>query len=322
MMDQDSYSDSEDSHHSQDNYLDEKYPSTPSEPSVGQQPHESCEACDSDNLEILYCDQCDSSYCGKCWPRQVPHKKGKLGGNGLPHTKADRAVVNRLDRAFHPPSDRSEQKVLHEDDQDTTWFSVERRDGELPVLCGHGRYAALMASSPMGRSSRYPQLVSFIGQTGAGKSTLVKILIEQKAQPDSHEEYAASRTPIPGSVMNDSTPTTGDVHLYADPATFFGTSPMLYADCEGLDGGEAPPVSVAAQQWDPSSTNPIPRHSGSKRRNKDISRYWAARQIRRELTWARDNEERQKREFAVAHLYPRLLYTFSDVIVFVLQNGK
>ena len=44
-------------------------------------------------------------------------------------------------------------------------------------------------------------------------------------------------SPVVGSV-NDNIPTTGDVHLYADPGTYLSKSPMLYADCEGLDGGD------------------------------------------------------------------------------------
>lgn len=35
-----------------------------------------------------------------------------------------------------------------------------------------------------------------------------------------------------------------------------------------------------------------------------------------------DTPEKLKRQYAVTELYPRLLYTFSDVIVFVLRNSK
>lgn len=37
--------------------------------------------------------------------------------------------------------------------------------------------------------------------------------------------------------------------------------------------------------------------------------------------WA-DTPQTQKREFAVGNLYPRILYTFSDVVVFVLRNPR
>jgi hypothetical protein len=41
----------------------------------------------------------------------------------------------------------------------------------------------------------------------------------------------------------------------------------------------------------------------------------------REITWA-TTSEKQTREFAVTQLYPRLLYTFSDVVVFALKNPR
>ena len=41
----------------------------------------------------------------------------------------------------------------------------------------------------------------------------------------------------------------------------------------------------------------------------------------REITWA-DTNIKQSREYAVTNLYPRLLYTFSDVVVFVLKNPR
>lgn len=41
----------------------------------------------------------------------------------------------------------------------------------------------------------------------------------------------------------------------------------------------------------------------------------------REITWACDKEKRS-RQFVVENLYPRLLYTFSDIVVLVMRNAK
>lgn len=43
--------------------------------------------------------------------------------------------------------------------------------------------------------------------------------------------------------------------------------------------------------------------------------------VTRKIAWA-DTPATQKREFAVGQLYPRILYTFSDVVVFVLRNPR
>ncbi|KAI4641434.1 uncharacterized protein J4E78_010406 [Alternaria triticimaculans] len=40
------------------------------------------------------------------------------------------------------------------------------------------------------------------------------------------------------------TPTSADVHLYADPMSTDSRTPLLYADCEGLEGGENPPIGA------------------------------------------------------------------------------
>lgn len=44
-------------------------------------------------------------------------------------------------------------------------------------------------------------------------------------------------------MKHDKSPTSGDVHLYADPKTAYTRLPMLYADCEGLQGGEIEPAA-------------------------------------------------------------------------------
>lgn len=55
---------------------------------------------------------------------------------------------------------------MHRADEDTTWFGVAR-DDQNPVLQDYGRYTAIMTgnlSKEVGE--RFPQLVTFIGQTG------------------------------------------------------------------------------------------------------------------------------------------------------------
>ena len=101
--------------------------------------------------------------------------------------------------------------------------------------------------------------------------------------------------------------TSGDVHLYADQSTHAGQLPILYADCEGFEGGEKTPLGARPKR----------------RPNSDVRHvqpeYAQARSL--PIEWANTEESRQ-REFAVRELYPRLLYTFSDVVVFVLRNPK
>lgn len=113
--------------------------------------------------------------------------------------------------------------------------------------------------------------------------------------------------PVVGSI-NDDGPTSGDVHLYADPGTSNTNRPILYADCEGLQGGESLPGAArsARARGKPSAL----RGKVGKPQASSTNIQWA------------NSPETKKREFAVMELYPRLLYTFSDVVVFVLRNTR
>ena len=71
-----------------------------------------------------------------------------------------------------------EQEILHRNDLDTAWFGIVREQGELPLFQDYGRYSTLMTNTSRrervlnyanivgGRDTRYPSLVSFVGQTG------------------------------------------------------------------------------------------------------------------------------------------------------------
>jgi energy-coupling factor transporter ATP-binding protein EcfA2 len=172
----------------------------------------------------------------------------------------------------------------------------------------NGTREFLVDGTQAGRDSRTPSLVSFVGQTGAGKSTLIKLIID--LAPDGSEFFT---TPVIGAT-GAHVPTSEDVHLYLDPRTADGSSPLLFADCEGLEGGEREPVGALFKKKRRSDKKPEGSMGGRiSRAMKIISE--------RELTWA-ENPSMRTREFAVTNLYPRLLYTFSDVIVFVLKNPR
>jgi hypothetical protein len=99
------------------------------------------------------------------------------------------------------------------------------------------------------------------------------------------------------------------VHLYADPSTIRTQHPVLYADCEGLDGGEKPPLATQSRK----------HHASGKLVGEATKKVLGGG--KRILEWA-TSDVKSGREYAVKHLYPRLLYTFSDVVVFVLKNPK
>ncbi|KAL1602434.1 hypothetical protein SLS60_005850 [Paraconiothyrium brasiliense] len=178
----------------------------------------------------------------------------------------------------------------------------------------YGRYAELLAQSqdvwsstmtsidsqPSHKDGRTPSLVSLVGQTGAGKSSLIKLMIDLNSTQD--QKFCS---PVVGA-SGETDPTSENVHLYADPVTTISDNPIFFADCEGLQGGEREPLGARFRRNRKKMRNPEPTPL-------PVSE--------RKLEWA-EEKSHSSREYAVTHLYPRLLYTFSDVIVFVLRNPR
>jgi hypothetical protein len=286
-----------------------------------------CEACETDGFApgqtLHFCYACDFTFCDQCWTAQLVHRKKGPGISAIVHEKTNPLLAKKVQKALSPPSDEQEYAKLCAQDEHASWFGVNRQVGENELLKFRdtGRYSEIMANTKEGlldrqpssdsvgrskfsRDNRTPSLVSFVGQSGAGKSTLINLLIAIKASPGKPE----LPTPVVGITGRDDVPTSQDVHLYSDPATITSETPLLFADCEGLEGGEREPVMSKHQSHSQRSHVPYPTPRTQYSTERDI-------------VWA-DTPGRRSRQFAVTHLYPRLLYTFSDTIVFVLKNPR
>jgi patatin-like phospholipase/acyl hydrolase/energy-coupling factor transporter ATP-binding protein EcfA2 len=275
-----------------------------------------CDDSRKGDVEYHFCWPCDTVYCDHCWPRPRPHRKRAQPIGGLPHEQTDPFVAKKIKSALEADLTDREQAMLHIQDEDTSWFGAWKGEQDEMVFQDYGRYATLMAeNSARERKVRYPALVSFVGQTGAGKSTLIRLLIELYSSTDTRLQV-----PVVGSTKHQDTPTSGDVHLYCDPKTSDGKHPVLYADCEGLDGGEREPMGAKSRN---KSRKDAPSTDYQKKRftprNTRLGRNHSTSE--REILWA-TTEQRRSRDYIVRNLYPRLLYTFSDVIVFVMKNPR
>jgi predicted acylesterase/phospholipase RssA len=261
-----------------------------------------------------FCWPCGQTFCDYCWERHHRRTRRHAPG-GLPHEKADPIVAKTIGQTLEAETNDEEQAMLHIQDEDTSWFGAGKDEQDDVVFQDYGRYANLMAErSSRDRTAKYPALVSFVGQTGAGKSSLIRLLIELHCPMNLRPQV-----PVVGSINHPDMPTSGDVHLYSDPKSFGGEQPVLYADCEGLDGGEREPLGAKSRnktRRDDSRNRQAPRTASF---TKHIRRKHNTSE--REILWATTPVTRS-REYHVRHLYPRLLYTFSDVIVFVMKNPR
>ncbi|KAL1581705.1 hypothetical protein WHR41_09483, partial [Cladosporium halotolerans] len=131
--------------------------------------------------ELSYCVRCDSTYCSHCWALQGPHRPKKRGPEGLPHEKVDLGVIRRLKGILNPSTDPLVIQKSHQEDEWTKWFGVTRDKEDQVLLDDYGRYLTLVSDIARSTSmkTRYPQLVSFVGVTNAGKSTLIKMLVHR-----------------------------------------------------------------------------------------------------------------------------------------------
>jgi hypothetical protein len=205
-------------------------------------------------------------------------------------------------------------------DNEPPMFQDYGRFGDLmsatdPVKRGH-RNSSGLRGSQRARDTRTPSLISFVGQTGAGKSTLIKLLIDLNSEDTvssrTTSEIVAFPTPVIGATGGH-LPTSEDVHLYLDPSTAHSPSPILFADCEGLNGGERDPTGARMKKRR--------KHEEAMDGHKGRGTGAIKAISEQELTWA-DSPRTRTREYAVVNLYPRLLYTFSDVIIFVLTTPR
>jgi hypothetical protein len=84
-----------------------------------------------------------------------------------------------------------------------------------------------------------------------------------------------------------------------------------------MKGGERPPIAANIvnisfqRQLSTETVNPLRK---------------IVHGTKRLIEWIKQDglapEKQTRREFAVTEMYPRILYAFSDVIVFVLRNAK
>ena len=167
-----------------------------------QRPLNDCESrgigCTRNRAQVWYCVDCACEFCDPCWQHFLAHRGGKKGRDGS-HEKVEYHVYAKLKSILDPQYDEDKMEELHEDDLATTWFGticsliralintdlfsgIKRDDDPEHYDSLHRRgdqsdrqqffdydvYSALLCNPLKNGKEKYPQLVSFIGQTSNG----------------------------------------------------------------------------------------------------------------------------------------------------------
>lgn len=301
----------------------------------------SCSYCGSRDLQNLYICESDScarntarcdSWCSDCkltLPCGVPGHVScwdshiariTVPGLRATHVRYPLRDQLRMAAVFAGEVDAEKQQAQLRDDRAARWLTIDQStagQGADGVAAGYGtlfvtdRFEALTTKGYAGggggepgrRSDLdlFPSLVSFIGETGAGKSTLVKGLIQLAPDVQRPEglETPVTRCASTGSIT---APTSEGVNLYSDPTSAASQSPIFFADCEGFGAGAAKGLLSS----DSSSTH-----------HQELT-------ILDEIEISADSEigANCSRSRAVENLYARFLYAFSDVVCFVAKDAQ
>ena len=99
-----------------------------------------------------------------------------ISQRGCGITSPSYAVAQKIKDVLEPETTDAEREELHQEDEDTTWFGISREDSVYTLFQDYGSYANLMVDSTHGsknggRDTRFPSLVSFVGETGRLQST-------------------------------------------------------------------------------------------------------------------------------------------------------
>lgn len=226
------------------------------------------------------------------------HMQGKKGLDNMPHERVDPDLVPLIEGAFNTSKKRHAIDEVLECERPSKWVDVVRDASGRYALEDYGCYSSLFApASPRSadEASQFPQFVSFVGDTDAGKSTLIKLMIALSFRRHSSHEGTESGSPIVDDMAAPNTSSTCGLNFYKEPITIKRDRPLVFIDSEGFQGGA--------------------KLSGL-REGSNLDAFVRTRSIE----WA--DTKTQEREPIVEKLYPRLLYTFSDCLVFVTRNPK
>ena len=130
--------------------------------------------------KLFWCSICCIVTCNNCWELQAAHNpNARRPIAGISHEKTDLPLAEIILSILYPEDNAVKQDELHDQSVLTKWFGVSLNpDSGRAQFEDFGQYVRLAGGSTQDPSTFYPSLISFVGVTGHGKSTLINALIK------------------------------------------------------------------------------------------------------------------------------------------------
>jgi hypothetical protein len=122
---------------------------------------------------MVYCSACAEFYCLNHWAEERRHTSSwsKVANS---HRQIPTQIYYFIHATLNANIDSQTQSKLHEDDADTLWFGLTTEEETNPQFVNNEVYQELITLSRFpDHQQQFPSLISFVGSTGAGKSTLI-----------------------------------------------------------------------------------------------------------------------------------------------------
>lgn len=129
------------------------------------------------NGDPKYCNACRRVYCDTCYDAQLVHEDEENRLNE--HEKTDLDTANFVLSLFGTRGSTEDRERLHLNNIQSKWFGTDIDEQESKsYFHDFGGFVGLLQKSRLLPHQQFPSLISFVGDTGTGKSTLINGILK------------------------------------------------------------------------------------------------------------------------------------------------